>query len=85
MSTLYVSPTGSDTNSGASVAQSLRTIAAARALAVSGDTVLVDGDTNTPYREAVVAKAGVTHSTRAGTRPCIDGAAFGATPLRRSG
>src|SRR5579863_6849573 len=48
---IYVSPTGSDQNSGGSSAMPLRTIAAASKLAAPGDTVyLMPGQ----YQEAII-------------------------------
>lgn len=67
----YVSAAGSDSNSGASTSQPLKTITAALNSAASGDIIYVMGGT---YAETVsLTQSGVTLSAYGNDKPVIDG------------
>jgi hypothetical protein len=68
--TLYVAPTGSDTNPGTSAAP-LATPGRALALAEAGDTILLRGGTYTISRTLSIAKAGLTIRSHPGERAKI--------------
>jgi hypothetical protein len=67
----YVSAAGSDSNSGASTSQPLKTITAALDGAASGDIIYVMGGT---YAETVsITQSGITLSAYGNDKPAIDG------------
>lgn len=68
---LYVSAAGSDSNSGASTSQPLKTITAAVNSATTGDIIYVMGGT---YAETVsITQSGITLSAYGNEKPVIDG------------
>lgn len=72
--TYYVSPSGDDANSGTSVSEPFKTIAAANAVVQPGDTVFLRaGDYNDPIQPATSGQAGkqITYKAYNGEKPVL--------------